>query len=362
MKKLLLLSVLLIPFVSFWQNIDQNESNLSWTQTETNLETTSATTELSGTQVAEPVLTDIWTDGGLGLLWFWFCNDGLDTVTKSINAAIEQWKSFKVCTVRKNNSTSDLELTIDMPFATYTAQWDKTCGKDLTFENFIPESKNLKTLTVPAGNQLVKEFDINFPIWLNGKQDGCLVFNVAPPTFKEWQSWLMPRIRKWFFMNFFVWEAGDVKNEVKIENIKTSLNSNKELILNFDVANVGNVENTINISWTISNIFGFKREFEIVWWVVIPERSLNLEANLWLVPSYGWLFSIKFAVNTTPHFIYDISQSNIDPSILEEKVINVKTTHFEMPRLILWIVILVILLLAIALKKPKQKIVYVEKK
>jgi hypothetical protein len=33
-----------------------------------------------------------------------------------------------------------------------------------------------------------------------------------------------------------------------------------------------------------------------------------------------------------------------------------------MPRLILWIVILVILLLAIALKKPKQKVVYVEKK
>lgn len=356
------MSVLLIPFVSFWQNIIQNEISLSWIQTEANLETTSTTTELSGTQVTEPVLEDIGEDDWLWLLSFGFCNEGLDTVTKSINATVEQWKPFKVCTVRKNNSTSDLEITIDMPFAIYTAQWDKTCGKDLTFEGFIPESKDLKTLTIPAGNQLVKEFDINFPIWLNGKQDGCLVFNVAPPAFKEWQSWLMPRIRKWFYMNFFVWEAGDIKNEVKVENIKTSLNSNKELILNFDVMNVGNVEDTINISWTISNIFGFKKEFEIIWWVVIPERSLSLETNLWPVPSYGWLFSIKFAVNTTPHSIYDISKSNIDPSILEEKVINVKTTHFEMPWLILWIVILIILLLAIALRKPKQKIVYVEKK
>lgn len=362
MKKLLLLSILLIPFVSFWQNIDQSETTLPTAQEEISPETTAEDAVLPEVPVAEPVLTDIWADGGLGLLWFWFCNDGLDNVTKSLNAAVEQWKPFKVCAVRKNNSTSDLELTIDLPFATYTPQWDKTCGKDLTFENFIPESESLKGLTIPAGNQFIQEFDVNFPIWVNGKQDWCLVFNVAPPAFKEWQSWLMPRIRKWFFMNFFVWEAGDIKNEVKVENIKTSLNSNKELILNFDVANVGNVENTINVSGTISNMFWFKKEFEIIWWVVIPERSLSLEANLWPVPSYGWLFSIKFAVNTTPHFIYDISQSNIDPSILEEKVINVKTTHFEMPWLILWIVILVILLLAIALRKPKQKVVYVEKK
>lgn len=359
MKKLLLLSILLIPFVSFWQDITKNQSEVlkeesKWTIVQENI-------NWSWVEESNTKLSEIWADGGLWLLWFGFCNEWIEEPTKTINAAVEQWKPFKVCAVRQNNSSSDIEINVAFPLVEYTDKWDKACGKDLSFELFIPEYKNLKTITIPAGNQVIKEFDINFPIWIDGKQDACLIYNIQTQAFLAGQSWLMPRIRKWFFMNFFVWQAGDIKNEVKIENINTALNSNKELILNFDVSNIGNLENTISVSGTISNMFGFKKDFEIVWWVVIPERSLPLEVNLWPLPSYGWLFNIKFSTNTVPHFIYDISTSKIDPNLLEEKSIIVKTTYFQMPRMILWMGIVTILLLFFAFKKPKQKVVYVEK-
>jgi type II secretory pathway component PulF len=55
----------------------------------------------------------------------------------------------------------------------------------------------------------------------------------------------------------------------------------------------------------------------------------------------------------TPFFSYDVSHSNIDPSLLEDKTFTVSTSYFQMPWLILIIVVLVILFLIVAFRKPK---------
>lgn len=342
-KTIFLLLLLIIPFFTIGQDIgiDNNENS----------------------SIEKKIIAwaDIWKDWWLQLINFWFCNESIEAPTKSINAAVEQWKPFEICAIWNNNSNQDLKLTVDIWYATYTTQWDKTCWKDFSFKDFTYWTEDINQITIPAENYLIKKFDIIFPIGIGGKQEGCLIYNVQTNWLKDGQSWLIPRIRKGFFMNFFVWEAWDIKNETKIENIKTTTNTNKELILSFDVKNIWNVENEITITGAISNWFWFNKNFEISWGIAIPEKTLYLEINLWQVPSYGWLFNIEFTTNTVPHFFYDISQSNIDPNILKEKDIKTKTIYFQTPRLIVWIIVLIIFILFLAFRKPKQKIVYVEK-
>jgi hypothetical protein len=135
--------------------------------------------------------------------------------------------------------------------------------------------------------------------------------------------------------------------------------------LDFNLKNVWNLENTFVISWYITNIFWFKRPFKIDWeWARLQawnQKPLNI--NVWSIPSYGWLFKVTINVIASPYFSYSIDSSNIDPKLLEDKVFTITTSYFEMPWLILIIVVLVILFLIVAFRKPKwknQQVVYVQ--
>lgn len=292
---------------------------------------------------------------------FWFCNNWLDKISSSLNSAIKQGTPFKVCAVWINNGGTDAQINVDIADVWLTEQWSKACELTNNFEEFINPNdlESLKNFVIPAGNSIVKEFEIVFPLWIEWKQSACFTYNLLKESDGS-MLWVVIRSATW--MDFFVGSLENIKNEFKAENMLMSLNWNKDLILNFDLINVWNLESDVIATWEISNMFGFSKKISINIWNITPGMTVPVEANLWSIPSYGWLFNIKLSSTATPYFSYDISNSEIDPTLLEPKEFTIKASYFETPRMIIWATFIILILLFIALRKPKQKIVYIEKK
>lgn len=378
MKKILyLLSVLLLPLVSFadllpepdtlqwvvdgeetvvnneilWDDVD--DANETSTENENSLlESNVTATE----KIENEELHEIWADWWLTWVSFWYCNEGLDNLSETLNYAVNQWTPFKVCFLMSNSANQDIKVRIRL---VDLVNW--LCSvNNKTIYNFIPEDdvKWFDEITIPAWNYVIKEFEIMYPIWIEWDQWACTMFNIIKEWAAEWN--VAAVVNRAYPMKFFVWTLDDVKNVISVENIELSLDDNKDLIMNFDIKNEWNLENLVEISGTISNVFGYSKKFSIEWGHVLPGNHRHVEANLWSIPSYGWLFNIDFKAFATPYFSYDISKSTIDPSLIEMKTFDFSTTYFKMPWLILAIIIIVILLLITMFKKPKQKVVYVQ--
>lgn len=290
---------------------------------------------------------------------FWFCNDWVNNTSKTLSAATTEWKPFTMCL--KFTNTSDKDMEIKANFVTADLVWEeqwKSCTLDTSIESSITNKEDLESIIIPANNYIIKEFDIVFPIGMNGRQPMCMTYEIKDPKSQWWMVAIVMRKSAW--IDFFVWDIGDIENKIVLENIQTSFNNNKELILDLDVKNLWNLENTVNISWNITNILWYNKPFEIIGWNVFPDWTLKLNANLWTIASYWWLFNISFITTSTPFFSFDISSSNIDEDLLTPKTVITETTFFQTPWMIIWVAILVILLLILAFRKPKQKVVYVK--
>lgn len=329
MKKfLLLLSLIVFPFMTVWQNIDTD------------------------------TLQDINPrDKWLWLISFWFCNEWNDRLSSNLNYAVQSGKPFKVCSTFYNGANEDITINIRIVDQWYTAQWDKTCIYDSTnIQKFMNQEdlQDLESITLPAGEYVTKEFELLFPIGVEWKQSACYTFYIPKESSSEWVS-ISAIINKFSFMDFFVWWMDDIKNEIKINNIQTYLDGNKDLNLDFTLSNEWNLEDEVIIVWEVTNIFWFKKEFTIEWkWIQLaPGKSTPVSATLWSLPTYGGLFNIKLNITATPFFSYDISKSNIDPNLLEEKVFTVTTTYFQMPWMMLIVVAMFIIILYLLFRKNK---------
>jgi len=337
MKKLsLIIIVLLLPFFAFWQN---NEL------------TKNSETKEKASVTHEHIS-----------MWFFECDWDINQRTKTLNSAVNQWEPFEVCTIWTNNSSEDAQIEVDYNKSVYTPQWSKTCGNE-SIQEFIISDGDINNFIIPSNNYVVKKFSILFPVWIDWQQEECMRYRVSSVNKNKEENssvGIVVRMNKWVYMDFFVWNLEDIKNNMVFENIKTELDSNKELILNMDIKNIWNLENDVNITWKITNMFWFSKDFIITGGKVIPTRTTPIKANLWQLPSYWWLFNIEFTATSTPYFNFDISKSNIEPKLLEPKEFKIKTTFFQIPRMLIWVAILVILLLFLAFRKPKQKVVYVQ--
>lgn len=383
MKKILIiLSILLIPFVTLWDllpepNIIKNNEWISSTGVSMIVENIEDIDLNNGSEILDESDLGIskannslesssgmpkLQDWGLGDLHFWFCNEWIETFTASLNAWVQQWEPFKVCVIWVNPSNKDISINAWVVSTEFDNMWDITCNTDDIFQWFIT-SWELWDITIPADNYLIKEFEITFPLGYQWEQKWCVVYHVNNPDnqLKEWESWVEIIIRKWFYMNFFVGAIDGIKNEITVSELTTNFDDNWDLILSFWVNNIWNMENTFDIQWTVNWFFGYNKKFESTDTAQLtPNKSQYFELNLWSLPSYGWKYNIDFTINGTPYFSYDISNANVDPARLEPKSWTFGTTYFKMPWLILAVVVVFILLLIVLFRKPKQKVVYVQ--
>lgn len=291
---------------------------------------------------------------------FGFCDQWINNLSDSLNAAVEQSKPTEFCMAIYNDAPIDLVLNME-----YDTLWNNgLCTLDTSFEKFIENIDQIKSLVIPANETVQTSIKINFPVWIEWKIWWCVAYSIAWEDWWDDEGWLTLKtvFRNAYVMNFFVWWIDDIKNEIIFNDISTELDSNKDLNLNFTLSNEWNLEDKIEINWIITNIFWYKKNFNIEWKGIqlTPWSAVPISAVLWSIPSYGWWYKIEFTATATPFFSYDISNSSIDPTLLEAKEFSASTTFFQMPWLILIILIILILLIVTIFRKPKQKVVYVQ--
>ena len=291
-------------------------------------------------------------------VYFGFCNNWVDDLTESLNAAIELWKPFRVCLMLYNTDKEN-DAYLDVNFVNWWKNdaWFNVCW--LTSMNDFITSWELWNITIPANNYLIKEFEVTFPIGYDWEQHTCIGISSIDQNPQEvW--WLKILARRAYYASFFVWWWDWLKNLIDIDNVQTKIDENDNLILSFNVNNKWNMENSYEIIWSMKWLFNFQKDFLAVSGRVIPWGSEYVEIPLGSLPSYGWLFNINFTIKWTPYFAYDISNAKIDPSILETKTFDFDTKYFKMPWLIFGIVVVFLVLVILMLRRPKAKVVYVQ--
>ena len=354
MKKFLfLLSCLALPFITisnvFAQDIDTPDIETTEIETTEKVENNTDTQQHNTAQVWQADLVDVY---------FWFCNNWVDNLTESLNAAIELWKPFRVC-VMLYNKDKERDAYLDVSFVNWwkNEAWYNVCG--LTSMNDFITSWELWNITIPADNYLIKEFEVTFPIGYDWEQHTCIGISSVDQNPQE-VGWLRILARRAYYASFFVWGWDWLKNLLTINNVNTQLDENGNLILSFNVHNEWNMENSYEVEWSMKWLFNFQKNFLAVSGRVIPSGSEYVEIPLGSLPSYGWLFRINFTIKWTPYFSYDISNAKIDPKLLETKAFEFSTDYFKMPWLIFGIAVIFLILIILIFRKPKQKVVYVQ--
>lgn len=380
-KFFIILSLLILPLFSFWQDLS---ADLEWENydienntiendsidnniLENNIDENNSIDQINNDDNSNQIdddnnLQSIWQDNWLWLIWFWFCNEWTDNLSESLSYAVMPNKPFKVCLIFYNNSNQDITINTRIIDKEIADDGSSYCAYDSTnIHTFIDANdlNDIKEITLPSWEYIIKEFNVTYPIWIQWNQSACFSYYID-----DWAAVTMLKtiVNKAYTMNFFVWWIDDIKNEISFNDIEANLDDNKDLNLNFVLSNDWNLEDKIEIKGTITNIFWYKKDFTIEWkWIQLtPGTSVPVSAVLWSLPSYGWLYNIEFTATATPFFSYDISNSSIDPTLLESKEFSASTTYFQMPWLIIIIVVIVILLIITIFRKPKEKVVYVQ--
>lgn len=376
MKKLFIMSAFIfLPLITFSDLLPEpdilinNEESIISNIDNNELES-SITTEENGDNISENIDNivseesidenkELINQADLVDVYFWFCNEWIDNITDTLNAAVEQWKPFPVCLVLFNSNTEyPAYLDISLVFGVKWSDWSDVCWLE-SMDKFIT-SWQLWQVEIPADNYLIKEIEITYPFWYDWEQKACIWVSSVDQNEKD-EAWgLILLARRVFQASFFVWAADWIKNLLDISNLETNFDDNWELIMSFFVENKGNMENTYEIAWYVKWLLKYKKDFLATSGKVSPWNNQFVELNLWSLPSYGWKYNIDFTINGTPYFSYDISNANVDPARLEPKSWEFSTSVFKMPWLILAVVVIFILLLIVLFKKPKQKVVYVQ--
>ncbi len=296
-----------------------------------------------------------------------FCNNS-DEPTTSLQMITAPWKKNKICLYFINDSDYDLSMIAWITDWTEQPSIDGQINIDCNLvsrpnkiDNYKEQDREVP-ITIPANTRIKKDTYITFPIWVEWEVHSCLIYWLDE-TKSAWPMFNF-KFRTTLFLDFFV--SGDFSgdNNIVLYDFNKYLSYDWALNIDAKIKSDSALNNIVDIKWNISSIFWYNKDFFFTWIELnskteesISTSELGLDTYL---PRYKWLYNIKLHALYKPHFEFDISALDIDESILEKKEITVSTIYFEMPPVILWILLLIILLLFLAFRKPKQKIVYVK--
>ncbi len=302
-------------------------------------------------------------------VWVSFCNPIDNSISsKTLSLWIQQWETKDVCLLLSNGTNNIVAIDLAIVWAKEHTKkpWSYSCNLK-TENNEITKFFNEKfedTIYIPANSEIKKETKVTFPFWKEGVNVGCIEYLIKKDQQEGWM--LNFKFRKVLQMKFMVlgkdlWENW---NNISATNIETFKSPEGKLHTKGNIENNWVLNEAIDIHWTISNIFWFHKEFEIkdikvTVWQSEEFNTENIEINSFL-PTYGWLFNIKLDIKYKPYFDFDVSNLDIDEEIKKWWTISINKTFFQAPRLALWWLILIIFLLILAFRKPKQKVVYVQ--
>jgi hypothetical protein len=187
---------------------------------------------------------------------------------------------------------------------------------------------------------------------MSGLQLGCIGYNLAKPenTLVGWMFSL--KIRKVGYMDIVIWWESDVRNSIKILNttwgifssnkkMKAEVDAKNKLKLTFLIENQGNIWQSITITGTINNMLGFQQDFAITAQKMAPGSTSTFVADVGILPTYKWLFTVSFNIQNDPQFMFPVTDEKLKKSgYLSE---SSKIFLFSRIRVIALIVVLLVL-------------------
>ncbi len=235
------------------------------------------------------------------------------------------------------------------------------------FNKIFPETWERNIVVSKEKPTIVKE-KIRAPLWANWSVVWCVIYTTQSVAENSIGGMLDLIVRKVFPLSFFVGSGEAIKNNIEIlpnkwgvyttnSKIKATVSEENHLNLDFLIKNNGNVNQNIVITGKVYNFLGFEKEFSIEK-EIVPWASTNLINDVWLLPWYKWLFSIKYIIKNEPRFDFDVS--SIDEKYKKWWYVSgdAKVYIFSWITLIVFIVIILILLkLFWPRKKIQQQIV-----
>lgn len=295
-----------------------------------------------------------------------FCNNW--EITNELDLIAKAWQEVSICINFVNTSQKDATINIDFLDSAITQDENQKRACNAAdrpkeyFGNFMLDYD--KIVTIKWNSTIQKTYKIKLPIWYKWLSHGCVAYNIVNTQKQENQSILNIIVRKIKFVDIFVWETA-IKSQIKIWSIKTTKSWK---VTNFQIwlKNIWNTNQNAIISWTISNIFWFKKILKIdqntVSIAPSEEISITTDNKDLIIPAYKWFFRVDFEVNNKPIFNFNISTWNDIPKevILGGKFKISKTIFIANPYFF-WVLIIFLILIYLSFFRKRKKIIIFKK-
>lgn len=253
-----------------------------------------------------------------------FCDKIGDlTFKKTIYA--EPWKENKVSFCIYNNSAKKIPVTYGFNSAAFNWVWTRVCQENTDTEKhelvLIPKTTD-RTIFLKPGEAKMIEEGIVIPPWMNTWiQMWCLTAEIwwGASGINMWSMFFL-KVRKAFDLDIILWWVAAIENNIKILNttwwaystnkqVKAEVDDENNLKLSFLIANNGNIGQNIIITGKVYNALGFEKEFVANSQTIVPNATNEITADVWLLPSYKWLLSVKYHVQNDPQFTFEVDQN-----------------------------------------------------
>lgn len=277
-----------------------------------------------------------------------FCNN--PTQETNLDIITESNKETEICVNFKNNSLKDINFSIEFVDWVITPQWNKAClSSEKSKTNFwqhILDYEN--SINIPAQKELQKTYKIKFPVWFSGVSHWCLAYNINNDN--VW--WIGLVFRKVHTIDILVWGT-KIDSKIQINNISLNFSwfSNQ---LDLNLTNNWNIDQTIELSWTISNVFWYTSNFKTEKQIIKAQENLNIITNIKNIPSYKWLFKIETKLSYKPIFNFDITNHNIPNEYIIPGIITITKSIILRNFYYIGVILIILILIYIIIKKYKK--------
>lgn len=290
----------------------------------------------------------------LGMIEVNFCNDGQRN--KELDIIAKAWQKQDICVEIKNKGK--LPVTLNLEFLDSVITDDKrktrTCNASdrpkVQFGNFMVAYS--WDIHIDPESTLQKTYQIQYPIGYSGLSHGCLAYHIAGSDIQD-NNMFTIRIGVVKFIDIFVGNTDPIQ-VIQLSQSPILTKVDNEHIVSFWVENKGNVEEKINVTSIISNIFWFQKEFTFET-IIPPNTWMILTTPSFVLPIYGWPYRFKSEITYTPQFNFNIIDGE-HPSKLyawgTRKTQTILFVRTRQSRLTIGIIVLILYSIFRKRKKP----------
>lgn len=290
----------------------------------------------------------------LGMIEVNFCNN--EQRNKELDIIAKAWQKQDICVEITNKGKVPVTLNLEFLDSVITDDKRKTrtCNASdrpkTHFGNFMVAYS--WDVYIDTESTLQKTYQIQYPIGYSGLSHGCLAYRIAGSDIQD-NNMFTIRIGVVKFIDIFVGNTDPIQ-VIQLSQSPILTKVDNEHIVSFWVENKGNVEEKINVTSIISNIFWFQKEFTFET-IIPPNTWMILTTPSFVLPIYGWPYRFKSEITYTPQFNFNIIDGE-HPSKLyawgTRKTQTILFVRTRQSRLTIGIIVLILYSIFRKRKKP----------